>query len=270
MPVTTKKKRKEADLGKLARNVGTVVGTGLLATGAAGAAVGGGYKVAKGAGKLGIGAAKAAYTAGKTGLGITKIPGIVKGYKAKKDAGKQAVKDLNKAAKAQPKRLPASTSATGPKTKTTKQIKKAKDFKAKVYGQSKNKPLDIKITGAPKGGQAVSFSKPTPEPKGGAAGRKYKAAKKKARKLYDKASPKLKPKVAKQQTAKLSSMRSKQAIKGAGKIARIGAGKVVKRAAASSLALIPGVGLPLAAAANAALTANDIYSVGKAVKRKRK
>jgi|21_taG_2_1085346.scaffolds.fasta_scaffold00172_39 hypothetical protein len=49
---------------------------------------------------------------------------------------------------------------------------------------------------------------------------------------------------------------------------RYGAKKVAKRAAASSLALIPGVGIPLAAAANAALTANDIYTVGKAVKRR--
>lgn len=49
---------------------------------------------------------------------------------------------------------------------------------------------------------------------------------------------------------------------------RYGAKKIGKRVAASSLALIPGVGLPLAAAANAALTANDIYTVGKAVKRR--
>ena len=49
---------------------------------------------------------------------------------------------------------------------------------------------------------------------------------------------------------------------------RYGAKKAAKRVAASSLALIPGVGIPLAAAANAALTANDIYTVGKAVKRR--
>ena len=49
---------------------------------------------------------------------------------------------------------------------------------------------------------------------------------------------------------------------------RYGAKKAAKRAAATSLALIPGVGVGLAAAANAAITANEIYTVGKAVKRR--
>jgi hypothetical protein len=258
MPITTKKpKRKKGDLGKLAKNIGTVAVVGGGAAFATGAAVGGGITVAKGAVKVGVGATKAAYTAGKTAFGATKIPGMISDFKAKKAAGKQAVKDLNKAAKNAPKRLPASTSATGPKTKTTSQIKKEKSFKKKVYGQPKNKPLKLTTQPGQKGGQQVISSRTLPDPKTGSAGRKFKATQKKARALYDKASPNVKPKIAKKYKAELQNQRVKAAVKQGGKKLLLKAG--AKRA----VAFIPGVGLPLAGAMT-------VYDVAKFANKKRK
>lgn len=257
MPVTTKSKRKQADTGKLIKNVATVVGVGGGAAFATGTAVGGGIKIAKGAIKVGGKLTKAAYTAGKTGFGATKIPGMISNYKAKKAAGKQAVKDLNKAAKNAPKRLPASTSATGPKTKTTSQIKKEKSFKKKVYGQPKNQPLKITTQPGQKGGQQLLSNKPLPDPKGGSAGRKFKQTQKKGRSLYKKASPNVKPKIAKKYKANLQNQRVKAAVKQGGKKLLLKAG--AKRA----VAFIPGVGLPLAGAMT-------VYDIAKFANNKRK
>ena len=277
MPVTTKSKRKQADTGKLVKNVATVVGVGAGAAFATGTAVGGGIKIAKGAVGVGAKLTKAAYTAGKTGFGATKIPGMISDYKAKKDAGKQAVKDLNKAAKKQPLRL---GTGTGKGTKamakgidlvdgkevervkyrsvqTQGQKAKQKAFEKKASAKPKNKPLKVTTQPGQQGGQQILTNKPLPDPKGGSAGRKFKQTQKKGRALYKKASPNVKPKIAKKYKANLQNQRVKAAVKQGGKKLLLKAG--AKRA----VAFIPGVGLPLAGAMT-------VYDIAKIANNKRK
>lgn len=278
MPITTKKpKRKKGDLGKLAKNIGTVAVVGGGAAFATGAAVGGGYKIVSGAGGLAYKGMEKAYQAGKTGFGATKIPGMISNYKAKKAAGKQAVKDLNKAAKKQPLRLgPGTGKGTRAMAKgidlvdgkevervryrgvqTEGQKAKQKAFQEKVSKKAKNQPIKIETPKAPKGGRKMLSNKPLPDPVGGRAGRKYKETQAKARKLYDKASPNVKPKIAKKYKAKLAEQRMKFAVKKGAKKALLKAG--AKRA----VAFIPGVGLPLAGAMT-------VYDVAKLANKKRK
>jgi len=278
MPITTKKpKRKKGDLGKLAKNIGTVTVVGGGAAFATGAAVGGGYKIVSGAGGLAYKGMEKAYQAGKTGFGATKIPGMISNYKAKKAAGKQAVKDLNKAAKKQPLRLgPGTGKGTKAMAKgidlvdgkevervryrgvqTEGQKAKQKAFEKKAAAKPKNQPLKITTQPGKKGGQQIFANKPLPDPKGGTEGRKFKATQKKARALYDKASPNVKPKIAKKYKANLQNQRVKAAVKQGGKKLLLKAG--AKRA----VAFIPGVGLPLAGAMT-------VYDIAKLANKKRK
>ena len=84
-----------------------------------------------------------------------------------------------------------------------------------------------------------------------------KIPKKKARKLYDKATPNVKPKIAKKYKAELAEQRMKFAVKKGGKKLLLKAG--AKRA----VAFIPGVGLTLAGAMT-------VYDIAKLANNKRK